>query len=711
MPLSLEIQTMKLTVAFAAFFTLTLFQNSNIAAQCAISPVSLEKRVASSSAIAQGKVVEKHTYVDEATGNVYTRNKVVVNAWLKSPSSVSELEVITLGGVYNDKATIAYPALELNDNSEYIFFLESNNFKHDDKGLRLQKPAVMQVEVYAEMQGALKNEGNNYKDLFERNAVSESVIFSKITGLSGSKVLTPGGKEFAARKAVVNNSANNLRVAALDAFSPSSTNGGTIVPGEFITITGSGFGATAGTVSFRNANDGGATYITSAVASDITAWSDNSITVKVPASAGTGTIRVNGASIFTSASSLAVGYTHIDINSNFSGFGSNTRQRFYLRNLNGLGGYTFLFNNAFNANTAAVDAFNRSVSTWVCATGVNFRTGGTTAATAGNDGVNVVLFDASLPAGVLGRATSNFSGSATGGCNGANTVWWTSDIDVQFKPDPPVAGFAWEYGPANASGSEFDFESVSVHELGHALGLGHRISSGAVMHYALSNGLTVRTPSATEVSGANAKLSYSTSATCFNPPGSGSEMQLSGCTLPVTFISFSGKRNGKLTNDLTWVASHSNNNTGYAIERSADGENFSQIGFVAETNPSVAEQSYKYADNKAGIYPWYYRLKQTDLDGKYSYSNVIYLKGDNNNNWRAFASPDGTVIHLYGNLPTDNAVKFQLISSSGQQVINRMVANLITDISASGLAKGVYYYKIIDNNNSLLLSGSLLLGK
>jgi len=702
---------MKLTVASAAFFTFTFFQNFNAAAQCAVSPVSLEKRVSASSAIAQGRVVEKRTYIDESTGNVYTRNKVIVNAWLKNPSSVSELEVITLGGIYNDRATIAYPALELNDNSEYILFLESNNFKHDDKGLRLQRPAMMQVEVYAEMQGALKNEGNNYKDLFERNAVSESVLFSRITGLSGSKVLTPGGKEFAARKAVVNNSANNLRVAALDAFSPSSTNGGTVVPGEYITINGSGFGATAGTVSFKNANDGGATYITSPVASDITAWSDNSITVKVPVNAGSGTIRVNGAGTFTSASSLTVGYTHIDINSNFAGFGSTTRQRFYLRNLNGLGGYTFLFNDNFNTNTAAVDAFNRSISTWVCATGVNFRTGGTTAATAGNDGVNVVLFDASLPAGVLGRAISNFSGSATGGCNGANTVWWTSDIDVQFKPDPPVTGFPWEYGPANASGSEFDFESVSVHELGHALGLGHRISPGAVMHYALSNGLTVRTPSATEVSGANAKLSYSTSATCFNPTGSGSEMQLSGCTLPVTFISFSGKRADKLTNELYWTASHSNNNTGYVVERSADGESFSQIGFLAETNPSVAEQSYKYTDTKAGIYPWYYRLKQTDLDGKYSYSKVIFIKGDNNNNWRAFASPDGNTIHLYGNLPTGIAVKFQLVSTSGQQIINRPVSSPITDISASKLAKGIYYYKIIDNNNGLLLSGSLLLGK
>lgn len=705
---------MKLTVAYAAFFTLAFFFNFKAASQCVVSPVSLEKRVASSSAIAQGRVIEKHTYIDESTGSVYTLNKVSVNAWLKTPSSQAEIEVITLGGVYEGKATIVYPSLQLNKDEEYIFFLEGNNLRYDDKKARLKNPSAMQAMVYADMQGAIKNEGNNYKDLFAKNPVSELALFSKITTLARSRVLTPGGKEFAARKVVsTSSSAANARVTAVSGFLPASTNGGTILPGDFITISGSGFGATAGSVFFRNADNGGSSFISSGVASDITSWSDVSITVKVPSGAGSGTFIVAGPTNMGSGTPLTVGYTHSEINDDFSGFGGVvTRQRYYLRNKNGTGGYTFAFNNTFNANTAAVNAFNRALSTWQCSTGANFISSGTTAiAAVADDGTNTVFFSAGLPAGVLGRATTQLSGSANGGCNNTNTVWWANDVDVEFRPDPPATGITWQYGPAAATASQIDFESVSVHELGHAIGLGHRIAPGAVMHYALSNGSTIRTPAATDITGATVKLNYSTAATCFNPTNSGSPMQLAGCTLPVTFISFSGRRTDKLTNDLNWEASHSNNNTGYAIERSADGENFSQLGFLAETNPTIAEQSYKYTDTKAGIYPWYYRLKQTDLDGKYTYSKVIFIKGDNNNNWRAFASPDGNTVNLYGNLPTGNAVKFQLLSSSGQQVINKPVSNSITTISTSRLAKGIYYYKIIDNSNSLLLSGSLLLGQ
>ncbi len=700
---------MKPTVAAAAVLFLLLFLAFKASSQCVLSPVSLEQRVNLSYAIVQGKVVKKQTYIDNATGYVYTRNTISVNAWLKKHSSATEIEVLTLGGIFGDKATIASPALQLIENTEYILFLEGNNFKVEDKRFRIQRPTVMQTRVFSETQGAIKNEGNNYRELFSRNSLTETAYFSKITKLSRNRVLTPAGKEFTARKAVVP-SLSNSRVNALDGFSPSTVNAGTILTGDRVTITGSGFGATPGTVSFKNGNDGGVTYITSSLTSDIISWSDASVTVKVPSDAGTGTIRVNGLTQMESSSVLNVGYSHISIEDDFWGFASATRQRYYLRNLNAVGGYTFLFNTTFNANAPAVAAFNRALDTWVCATGINFRTSGTTAAIAANDGVNVVTFNGSLPNGVLGQAISNFDASATGGCNGANTVWWASDIDVQYA-NVPFTGYTWEYGPTTPSGSEFDFESVTIHELGHAIGLGHRIAPGAVMHYALSNGSAVRTPNSQDISAANAKIAYSITPTCFNPPNSGSQMQLSGCTLPVTFISFSGERKDKSTDELFWEASHSNNNTGYGIERSADGENFKQIDFLPEANPTMAEQSYYYSDNSAGIYPWYYRLKQTDLDGKYTYSKVIFIKGDNNSNWRVFSSPDGGSINLYGNPVGEKAIQFSLLNASGQTIMNKPVTDAITTISASHLAKGVYYYKVIDNNNQVAISGSLLLGR
>src|SRR5258705_12183138 len=120
-------QSMKFRVALAALLFFTLSQVIICRGQCVIFPVSIEQRVARSAGIVQGKVIERHSYLD-GSGNVYTLNKIKINAWLKNHSSADEIEIITSGGVYGDKATIVYPSLQLDEQSEYIFFLEGNNF-------------------------------------------------------------------------------------------------------------------------------------------------------------------------------------------------------------------------------------------------------------------------------------------------------------------------------------------------------------------------------------------------------------------------------------------------------------------------------------------------------------------------------------------------------------------------------------------------------
>ena len=44
-----------------------------------------------------------------------------------------------------------------------------------------------------------------------------------------------------------------------------------------------------------------------------------------------------------------------------------------LRNANGQGGYTFVYDTSFYNNTAALTAFRRALKTWRCATGIHFK--------------------------------------------------------------------------------------------------------------------------------------------------------------------------------------------------------------------------------------------------------------------------------------------------------------------------------------------------
>lgn len=478
-------------------------------------PLTLKEKIKGSRSIVLARFDDHQSYLTIGD-NIYTLHKVTVIAHLRKKKPPTDFYILAPGGWMEDRATVVYPSIHLADNAEAVLFIEDEDYVFDNKAVRAQQPKMPQYRLYGYPQGAMLNVNNWYDDVGGRK--TEAELLSTIASLAGDQWDWVAAKEdVAATRKPAPQPPPSPSPGGISSFAPNPTRAGTINPSDYLTITGSGFGSAPGTVAFANADDGGASRITPPATSDYVSWADNQIVVKVPTRAGTGSFVVN--STFTSPSALTVSYALIDIYSSFLNFPVTTRQLPHLVNKNGLGGYTFLYNSTsgFSSNTAAVTAYERALTTWRGATGVNFRTGGTTTAINTNDGVNTVLFG-TLPAGTLAQTLTNYSGTgSTGSCERQNTVWYINDIDMVFST-VPTSNTTWQFGPSLPGLYQYDFESVALHELGHAHNLGHVIAPGQVMHYAISNGQTARTLSANDIAAGKEMMAWSSSL-CLIPSG------------------------------------------------------------------------------------------------------------------------------------------------------------------------------------------------
>ena len=92
--------------------------------------------------------------------------------------------------------------------------------------------------------------------------------------------------------------------------------------------------------------------------------------------------------------------------------------------------------------------------------------------------------------------------------------------------------------------------------------------------------------------------------------------------LPIQLINFTAQVFGDKV-QLNWATASELNNHYFTVQRSVDGVEFEQVGEVAGAGTTSVEQHYQLIDNSPKSGTSYYRLKQTDFDGKFTYSDII----------------------------------------------------------------------------------------
>jgi len=184
--------------------------------------------------------------------------------------------------------------------------------------------------------------------------------------------------------------------------------------------------------------------------------------------------------------------------------------------------------------------------------------------------------------------------------------------------------------------------------------------------------------------------------------------------LPIELLDFKGKY---LNNQsvLSWVTASEKNNDYFILERSEDAHEFIQIGKIDGAGNSNTFLNYQFVDVKPINQVAYYRLKQVDFDGQFSYSQVIALRNNQklNAELKAYPNPSNGNF-LITNIPFDEGVDFvcQVYNLQGELMrkdlhISDASGNLLLQLNE--LKSGVYWIRL--TNGYTTVSARVILNK
>ncbi len=174
--------------------------------------------------------------------------------------------------------------------------------------------------------------------------------------------------------------------------------------------------------------------------------------------------------------------------------------------------------------------------------------------------------------------------------------------------------------------------------------------------------------------------------------------------LPVTFLNFDGKL---IDNEaqLTWSSATEINNKGFEVQRSSDGQVFTDLKFVPGKGNSAIINTYAYTDIKVSGGFNYYRLKQVDFDGSFKYSSIIRLDYEHFD-WTIFGNPVSSNSWIQLQVAETSNIVFQIFTINGKLIktINKGTVSQGTysiPLNLGDVPSGAYIVKLIFNNKTL----------
>ncbi len=157
--------------------------------------------------------------------------------------------------------------------------------------------------------------------------------------------------------------------------------------------------------------------------------------------------------------------------------------------------------------------------------------------------------------------------------------------------------------------------------------------------------------------------------------------------------------------EITWRTLSEINNYGFEVERSFDGKSFMQIGFIEGAGTSVNALDYLFNDATPVSGVNYYRLRQVDFDGRFTYSEVVSIDFDKANSFVMNINPTASTnqVQIVLSEAFDKDLNVEIYDALGRKVMNTSIrtGTNVLPIDITSFTKGQYFVRLYNSDNTM----------
>jgi hypothetical protein len=177
-------------------------------------------------------------------------------------------------------------------------------------------------------------------------------------------------------------------------------------------------------------------------------------------------------------------------------------------------------------------------------------------------------------------------------------------------------------------------------------------------------------------------------------------------TLPIELVSFQARAN-RNDIDVTWTTSSEVNTSEFVIERTLDGQHFTEIKRIKAAGNSTSILNYKVTDFKPFVGNNYYRLKEIDYDGSVTSGELVVARfAKDFSTLSIIPNPAQTEIGVNFLSSKDIAINISIVDARGAIIMTSRV-NAANDgfnnvpLNISALPPGIYSLLLSDEAENL----------